>query len=492
MASSGPVSFIYQGEDEDSDVPATVNDVEVASHVTSIHSAAFHNYISLTIVRLPLGLKVIEENAFNNCQALKTISIPSSVGIIQSGAFCDCKSLETAGLPEGLTAIPHACFMRCVSLVKVNIPSTVVEIGVNAFWDCQALRYVELPMGLETIESGAFGHCWGLSRVLVPSSVIYIGLMAFTGCGSLETVEISIESNALQSIRRNAFQNCYSLICVALPKSCDVNPSAFLHCEALVNAFERHGYALNGCLSNRFDGLPAHKFVYQQAHNISTFDSDDVSDLKDNRTIYPTDTKDVFGLTPFHILALSSRPNVETFQFLLKQASFLIDQLWHFDVKGKTALRYAIGSYAPGAMVFVNAVLHAMIDGRVVCLSFEPWRLKIAQKLNRLTEEDVPEEREDKIHGLFALIHLYERKETLSLLDQAVWKHRMRQSNKELAAGEREENAIRPKMDLDVSPINDIRVRVIDRQACYLHSGAETILDNTLPYLAPITKTIAF
>ncbi|CAJ1956539.1 unnamed protein product [Cylindrotheca closterium] len=489
MASSGRDPYIYQGrsQDEDSDVPATVADVEVASHVTSIHSKAFKSCVILTQVRLPLGLKVIGENVFNNCQALKTMSIPSSVEVIRSGAFCDCKSLETVDLPEGLSAIPYACFIRCVSLVKAPIPSTVVEIRVNAFWDCQALPHVDLPMGLETIGKGAFANCWSLSRVLVPSSVISIGMMAFSQCRSLDTVEISIVSSTLQSIGRYAFTRCKSLFCISLPKNCGVDPSAFLHCGKLQQAFGCDGNALNDCLKNRFDGLPAHVFCYQEVHD-SMFDSTGIGTLNDNETIYPTNTKDVFDLTPFHILALSSKPNIDAFKLLLKQTSCPVDQLWQFDILGNTALRYAIRSRKLGSVAFANTMLHAMIDRRVDSLSFEPWRLNIAQKLNSLFEEDVNIERDDGINGLFALLHLSERKETLSLLDQAIWKHGLRQSRKELAVrGERRE-AKRPKMDSNVSP-NDTRV---DRQGYYVHSGAETIIVNALPYLGPIVKTIEF
>ncbi|KAL3931912.1 MAG: hypothetical protein SGBAC_011091 [Bacillariaceae sp.] len=492
MASSGQDPYIYDTshEDESDNVPGSVTSVEVAPNVTRIHSKAFKNCPILTHVSLPSSssLKVIGENAFNNCRSLKSIWIPPSVEVIGSGAFCDCSSLETVVLPRvGLKAIPHACFIRCTSLENITIPSSVVDIRVNAFSNCEALPYVKLPMGLETIGKGSFSNCPSLSRVLVPSTVISIGMMAFAYCNGLDTVEISIVSSELQSIGRYAFHRCMSLLSVALPKSCGVDLTAFMGSRRLNQAFGSDGKALIDYLKNRFDSLQCHAFCYQQVHE-SMFDGTGISKMEDSERIYPTDTTDVFGLTPFHILALSSRPNIETFQMLLKEASCPVDQLWQCDVFGNTAFRYAISTATPGVAVFFNAMLHAIVDRRVEWLGLEPWKLSIVQKLDMLLAEDAPEEREHEIISLFALLHLHERKETLSLLDEAVWKHSIRQSQKELDAAEGERDAKRLKTGKDNSP-NNAR---LDRQRCYLNSGAEAVIVNTLPYLGPIVKTIKF
>jgi hypothetical protein len=49
--------------------------------------------MALKTVKIPLGVKTIENNAFLCCKSLESISLPDSVQTIQKNAFKDCTVL---------------------------------------------------------------------------------------------------------------------------------------------------------------------------------------------------------------------------------------------------------------------------------------------------------------------------------------------------------------------------------------------------------------
>mmetsp|Transcript_16662 Transcript_16662/g.40620 ORF Transcript_16662/g.40620 Transcript_16662/m.40620 type:complete len:152 (-) Transcript_16662:126-581(-) len=143
--------------------------------------------------------------------------------------------------------------------------------------------------------------------------------------------------------------------------------------------------------------------------------------------------KDMFGLTPLHIWTLSARPSVAALQKLLDGTSMSTNAmiLLRLDDKSRVnPLRYAIENYAPDALAFIKAILHTMIEKRLNGLGLELW------KLNSMLQEIESFGRIDRVHKLFALLRLYERKKSISL--QYIWKGRM------VADGDDQERHERP------------------------------------------------
>ncbi|CAJ1956535.1 unnamed protein product [Cylindrotheca closterium] len=468
------------GDDSKIDVPTDIRKAIVESRVDTITSKSFKNCRLLMSVSLPLGLKVIGESAFEKCTSLKTIGIPSSVNVIHYGAFRQCTGLQTMDLPEGLTEIAAETFQHCESLRHVHISSTVLEIGRNAFWGCRQLPHVDLPHGLRRIGPGVFTTCRSLTRILIPATVVAIGSMAFSGCVVMRSVEISLGEDCstnvgLQSIESYAFNICSNLINIAIPKNCNVASKAFRGCQHSV--FDLDDNDLRERLKSRFDNLPHHKVCYQQGHadekpiEFASFSEDD--ERGSDRT------KDMFGLTPFHILALSSRPSVVTLQKLMEEAtSVSTDGILRLDKSRATPLRYAIENYAPEALAFIRAILHAMIEKRTNGLSSKLWKSVILQEIESFGGRDTAE-RTQNVHKLFALLRLYERKESISLLEQALWKCRMEADGDQES---QERAAKRAKLSDDDD----------SRQGSYLHSGAGTVILNVSPYLGSIVRTLNF
>ncbi|KAL3933510.1 MAG: hypothetical protein SGBAC_010363, partial [Bacillariaceae sp.] len=408
-------SAIYTGtrRKEEDDVPKDIRHFTVAPQIQAVIPKAFQNCNLLVSVSLPLDLKVIGESAFEYCSSLKTISIPSSVNTIHSSAFRKCEGLETMDLPEGLTKIADQTFEGCKSLQDVHISSTVLEIGTQAFGLCSALPYVDLPNGLSQIRPAAFVCCFSLERILIPSTVVTIGSNAFMLCRGLKSVEISISENGTSSngeplsIEYHAFYNCSKLRNIAIPSNSNLEPNAFRAChDRYFEMYYENGGRLMDqlpeLLKGRFKGLPFHKVCYQQAHATGGTPMV-VTPIVNDNTTEDGSAYDFFGLTPFHILALSTRPSVVVLQKLVGATCMPTDGLLAFDGWDEsTPLRYAIENHTPGALAFIKAMLHALVNQRAKALGLERWQSDVLVAINLFEGSDTSK-REEWINDVFAL-----------------------------------------------------------------------------------------
>lgn len=82
--------------------------------VRIICDEAFDNCCSLTDIVLPDGITIIGERAFHNCSSLNDIIIPDSVTSIGRWAFEDCKSLSSVAIPDSVTSIGIGAFIQCI------------------------------------------------------------------------------------------------------------------------------------------------------------------------------------------------------------------------------------------------------------------------------------------------------------------------------------------------------------------------------------------
>ena len=88
-----------------------------------------------------------------------TYSIKEGVRIICDEAFDNCCSLTDIVLPEGVNSIGERAFHNCSSLTSIVIPDGVTNIGDWAFYDCTSLTNVAIPDSVTSIGEGAFIQC---------------------------------------------------------------------------------------------------------------------------------------------------------------------------------------------------------------------------------------------------------------------------------------------------------------------------------------------
>ena len=179
------------------------------------------------------GVKIIANNAFDDCYSLTSINIPDGVTSIGDWAFCGCESLTNINLPDSMTSIGHSVFSSCHSLTSISIPDGVTNIGDSAFSGCDSLTSIIIPDSVTSIGDYAFFDCTCLTSIIIPDSVTSIGAGAFASCDSLKSINIP---DGVTSIENDAFSNCFGLKSIYIPDSVtNIGEGAFLRCWALRN-----------------------------------------------------------------------------------------------------------------------------------------------------------------------------------------------------------------------------------------------------------------
>jgi hypothetical protein len=506
-----PNVFIYNKDTKDA-IPNNVTHVKVDPSVKEIHAWAFEDCCeSLVEVEFSEGLEVIGDGAFWHCSNLKHINkLPSTLKKIGDEAFRCCASLDSIEFPEGLQVIGEAAFEECGELKRIKIPSAHVGIGEWAFQACDGLVSVELPEGLQGIGGSWFSGCKSLTTVNVPSSVIEIQDSAFSGCRSLASLDLP---EGLQSIGKQSFLRCEAWTHARIPSNVKrIEPGAFAYCTRLISLelpeglevidlrvrddpvkeaifrnygcpslmnlvipSEQHfaqldddddfmkGFKLRtaasnfddlvGKLQHRFDALPVHRLCYYQSYYPLT---EAMENLQQNMDADPSaGTKvDSFGMTPFHILALSQTPNLSLFQALL--AVYQVDIICTRDKFGSTPIDYLFLNYTHEATTAIQSLLPTILVNHLHWLGLVRWQ---SEDILTAMDEALAVEGSSRRRAVGLLsfkLATYEKLESMSLLELALWKVKL--------------------IDGD------------DRQSWRINSGAEVVISNVLPFLDKVCR----
>lgn len=489
MTSHPTSTFLYTSGVQ---VSNNVRHVQVGDSTTQIPEAAFAFCQQLVEVNLPDHLRVIGRRAFHQCCAIETIEIPSSVYEIRDRAMESCRSLEQIKLPEKLDWLGKGVFRRCICLQSMTVPPMITEIQRETFDGCRKLHSLNLPKGLEAIGDYAFAGCVSLTTVDIPSSVHEIGSSAFLSCKSLQAIQVP---SGVNEIRHATFRNCSALMSVELPENIRVVESgAFMNCGKLrnicVSAIEPVGaYAFASCdellekfvddlaltteLETRFDmNLDVHKVCYYQSH-YTTSEALDALNVADGDQLHNGQVKigDRFGMTPFHILALSMKPRVALFEALLAFRKDRFEMLRsRRDSWGHTALGYlCLRNENVGVL---QDVIHLIIGWRIKALGLKRWRDDIACHIEALHPDDAYE-RMYETRRIYKRLAKYERLEATSLLELAAWKLQMLSCH--VPETKKQRTAVMPDSS---SPLHALDFRQSNRISC----GAEIIISNVLAF----------
>jgi hypothetical protein len=227
--------------------------------------------------------------------------------------------------------------------------------------------------------------------------------------------------------------------------------------EAFMKGFKLGTAASNfddfvGILQHRFEALPVHILCYYQSYYPLT---EAMENLQQNMDADPSaGTKvDSFGMTPFHILALSQTPNLSLFQALL--AVCQVDIMYTRDKFGSTPIDYLCMNHAPGSATVIQSLLATILVDRLLWLGLFRWQSDIWTAMKEALAVEASSRR--RAVGLLSFkLATYERLESMSLLELALWKVKL--------------------IDGD------------DRQSCRINSGAEVVISNVLPFLDKVCR----
>jgi hypothetical protein len=140
-----------------------LTNVDIGDNVTSIGAYAFSGYTGTESMAEP-----------GPCP-LTSVTIPDSVANIGAGAFEGCVTLTNVKLSLGLTDIETNAFAGS-GLTSITIPDIVTNIGDYAFQGCP-LTNVTIPNSVTNIGDAAFAYCGNLT------AVYFLGSAPATGGG---------------------------------------------------------------------------------------------------------------------------------------------------------------------------------------------------------------------------------------------------------------------------------------------------------------------
>lgn len=209
---------------------------------------AFNGLSKLSNVKLPEGLKTIEQYAFKGTQIL-SIDIPSTVTSIGKFAFSGTriKSVTFPGNSQ-LTSIDNAAFYNCTSLREMLMPNTVTSVGYAAFEGCTTLQAIRFSDAITTIRDYTCSGCSALTSMHLPSNLQTIRYRSFYNTSSLRKVDIP---STVDRIYDYAFYNC-GLDSLSLPVTLRyLHQYSFANCKNL-KYVEMPSYLEQGSSSNTY------------------------------------------------------------------------------------------------------------------------------------------------------------------------------------------------------------------------------------------------
>lgn len=426
-----------------------------SSCIVELPEDSFQGCTNLTTLILPDTVTSIGDRAFFACESLTDFTIPTSVTRIGKGAFVGCRSLRSIECLGNLHTLGDRAFCNCEALESLQLQSTKVRtIGRGTFAQCHNLISVKLPDSIEFIGDGAFWSCQSLTHLRIPASVSMIGNAAFFLCRSLISVEIPEGLKVMESL---AFNQCGSLKNIALPSSLDeIRNNCFEDCEKLLGVDEIPDHdSLLRTLRERFDKRPVHRLCYFQTF----FPMESVLEQLHQAMELDGATVDCFGMTPFHILSLSSRPSIDIVKALIHlfPADIFINRK---DKWGFCPIEYLCTNSAPESIVLINYVIEVTVLKRVEFLGIETWKRNVRRAIEEFHDGDSLF-RNAQLIQLYSMLAKYERLEITSLLELSIWKAKLQ--------------------EIEMNALEDNR----DRRSCMVHSGADIIISNVLLFLRP-------
>lgn len=159
----------------------------------------------------------------------KKIIIKDGITTINSAAFASFQSLTKITIPNSVKKIGDFALKDCKRLQQITIPASVVKIGGGAFENCTNLYDIKFESGsnCNSMEnypnnpgSSPIQNCKSLRTFQMPNRIKYISKYFFEGCDSLESVSFGKNFRGYQMTfgDENIFDDSSSLLSKKLQK----------------------------------------------------------------------------------------------------------------------------------------------------------------------------------------------------------------------------------------------------------------------------------
>ena len=122
------------------------DELQLFTSLEIIPYAWFAGCSKLKSVKLPPGLKILGDFAFNKTASLEKIVIPKSVDRIARSAF-SCSGIKEVLFeePNDKIDLEGSAFINCMNLTEVTLPSGLTWMQEEVFWQCKSLKDVWIP-----------------------------------------------------------------------------------------------------------------------------------------------------------------------------------------------------------------------------------------------------------------------------------------------------------------------------------------------------------
>jgi hypothetical protein len=463
--------------------------LDLPEGLQSIGNRLFANCISLASLYVPSTVRKMGNYVFFKCTGLRSITLPDALETIEAGMFYKCTLLTHIEIPPNVTKIGKHAFKDCEGLKHLRIPSSVVEIGASAFSCCEQLMSVHLLGNLRTIETATFRCCASLTHARIPSSVTRIESGAFAYCTRLISLELP---EGLETINLDGENDCSSLVNLVVPSEQRFQQldgyfeqlDGYFDEQFMEGSKLRHVASsftdLVSKLQHRFDDLPVHRLCYYQSYYPLM---EAMENLRQSMDADPAagNKVDAFGMTPFHILALSQTPNLSLFQALMKV--YKVDNIRIKDKFGSNPIDYLCMNHTPGSATVIQSLLQTIILQCLRWCGLVRWKTDMLAAMDEALATEWSSRR-SAIGMLYFKLATYERLESVSLLELALWQVKIDSCKALYETDHQRDEASSPKRPrLDKSHLVGV-----DRQSCRINSGADVVMSNVLPFLDKVCR----
>ena len=296
------------------DYCTTLKQIEFNTTSNNDDIFSFIQYDNLEYLKLPEGMKEINESICYQCPKLKTVVLPDGVKTIGKDAFNGCEKLSEINMPDSIEVIGDGAFYKCKSLKEINISGNIKSIGKNAFYYCDNVKTVTIPAGVDVTEiplgsvvtlnyNGKM--TWQLAEALADSPwiksnyynrneffIIDGHLLKYNGSGKNSKIPSEVKYISPNAFYNSAMEN------IEIPNGViEIGNSAFMDCKNLKSvvipaSVERIGeFAFEGCTSLRSLRVAGKTVIGGGAFSYTPLSRDDIY-LADG-TIYEGAMKDV-------------------------------------------------------------------------------------------------------------------------------------------------------------------------------------------------------
>jgi len=173
-----------------------LEEIVLPSTLEAIEYGAFYGCTSLQKVSFSgeNNLKIINQNAFENCDLQGTLDL-SSICVISDYAFAGNQDLKGIVTSDTLLSVGRYAFAGCKKLADVTITAPKVKYGAYAFTDCESLK--DFYVNAAVLPEGMFYECENLTAVTIGPDVNEIGEFAFRDT-KVETLEVASGNTAFK------------------------------------------------------------------------------------------------------------------------------------------------------------------------------------------------------------------------------------------------------------------------------------------------------